>query len=697
MSGSSINFRVNDAGVTSFMDNIRQRSTRMTADLIRDAQRQTDLAKEQLQLVERQIAAQLRKNRLEAESAQLAIRATRDARVNNIDRRGETIDMLSERNRQRFRNGEIERPEYLERRNRIGALGDRNTEVNINRETNERLQQTREEVRSNELLARYMRENIETVRTTSQQELMQMRRGDEALINAVDENGEPTERLSNQLASQRYLEENQPDKKRSTGDNVLALANALTLEKVGGMLANIPNTRNELDYVKPMMSAAGMAVGGLAGSLVDAVSGMSVAGFSLGQTSLGPLGAQIGEKLGEFAGTAIERSFQARESLTVKNYALQAMVGRNLGVAGFGAGQLGATGNISAYNQDLTSYGLNYGEVSDLQYNVAARNGRSRNLGRDSENVIALQQGLGVKQESSFAIMELLRSNKEGDKNVMSVIAGIAQKGQGNIFKDGDRSFLNEFLTRNYTQLQKALLSTQSVVASGTAFDILKRFDSIGGEFSARDSRSGGLINQIQGSLANPGSDNLKALAFTVMRRQNPNMGLAGLLEEQQKGLGSPSYLKSMLEAVDTMGGDSDMKIMNVAGMFGLQNNVAAARRVYQNRGKLTSGEISVDQLNGTGTYSEGSVRALGQEQTGKYTSSTAQIENAFIDSALKGVTVVGEKMKDLMGDMMDGMSAYVKQEIKKMMSGSSNYKAPASVNKTQAQRREAVRKNEGW
>jgi hypothetical protein len=145
-------------------------------------------------------------------------------------------------------------------------------------------------------------------------------------------------------------------------------------------------------------------------------------------------------------------------------------------------------------------------------------------------------------------------------------------------------------------------------------------------------------------------------------------MGLSGLLEEQQKGLASPSYLKSMLEMVDQMGGDKDMKIMNVAGMFGLQNNIAAARKIYENRKGVLSGKVSVDQLTGTGQFGEEAVRALGEAQTGKYTSSTAEIENAFIESAVTGVKVVGEKMKNLMGDMMDGMSKYVKQEIGKML-----------------------------
>ena len=526
-----------------------------------------------------------------------------------------------------------------------------------------------------------------------------MRRGDEALVDAVDESDEPANRLANQLASQQHIEEQarEGERDRDKRENpMLAMANGVMIDRIGAMVANIPQTRNELDYVKPKLALAGTLMGGLAGNLIDMVTGSKVLGTGIGQTQFGALGIQIGEKLGEFAGSAIERSFQSREELTTSNYALQALIGKDLGMAGFRVGD-GSTGTISKYDQDYSRYGLDYKETSRLMYETASRKGSSSQLGRDSENIVAMQQGWGVKQDTSMSMLELVRSNRDGDKNLVNIIGGVLQKGQGTIFKDGDRAFLNEFLMRNYSQLQKTLLSTQSRVSSGTTMDILGRFNSIGGEFSAQDSRSTGLINQIQGSLANPNSDNMKALAFTVMRRKNPKMGIAGLLEEQQKGLASPTYLKSMLGSIDEMGGDRDMRIMNVAGMFGLQDNMAAARRIYDNRGKLMSGQISLAELKGTGAYSQDSVRQLGEEQTGKYTKSTAEIENAFIDSAVKGVTVVGEKMADLMGDMMDGMKRYVKAKFDEMMQeikgGKENTTKPrAEIFKTPKSRAEAAK-----
>lgn len=677
-----VKFSVNGGGVESFIDKIKQKSSQMTSEAISNAMKQTDVAKEQMKIVEAQIHALERKNKLELEASIAQIKANESSRREGIGQRISQLYSQQRKDIEDYKSGGITRDEFSRRKSssnkEISSL-EREGE-GLSHSSEEQINQLKEQSRQSTLLGRYMRENIDTIKTTSRQELNQMRRGDESLVDAIDENEDPQRRLANQLASQQYIQEQA--KKGGKGEKedsdpftwksgMLKLANAIAFEKVGGMVASIPQAKNELEYVKPMLATIGMSIGGLLGNAADAIAGIKVLGFGLGQTSFGQLGAQLGEKLGEFAGGAAERTFKGREELSNRNLALEAVTGRDFGAQKFRVGQLGMTGEMSKLGQDLTRFGLDFKEVSQLQYDIATRKGNGGNLERDAINIAAMQQGWGLKQETSMGMLELLRSNKEGDKNLVNVIGGVLQKGQGGIFKDGDRSFLNEFLARNYTQLQRTMLQTQNNVASGTVMDVISRFNSLGGPFSAQDSRSTGLINQIQGSLANPGSDNLKALAFTNMRRLNPNMGIAGLLEEQQKGLGSPMYLKSMLGSIDSMGGDRDMKIMNVAGMFGLQGNIAAARKIYENRKALMSGAISMDQLKGTGEFGEASVRSQGEDRTGYYTKSTAEIENAFIKSSVDGVKLVGEKMKVLMGDMLDGLRNYLQDELKKLVSSS--------------------------
>ena len=63
---SSVSFRVNDTGVASFIDKLKQKSSELTSEMIRDAQRQTNVAKEQISLVEEKIKALEEKNVLKS-------------------------------------------------------------------------------------------------------------------------------------------------------------------------------------------------------------------------------------------------------------------------------------------------------------------------------------------------------------------------------------------------------------------------------------------------------------------------------------------------------------------------------------------------------------------------------------------------------------------------------------------------------
>lgn len=675
MSDNSISFKVNDVGVSSFIDKLKTKSSELTSEMIKDAQKQTSVAKEQIKLVEEKIKALERQTKLESQSAQDRIRDIANQRVGTATTR---IDALESKNKERLRTGEIDKDEYLARKKKIGQLRSDYSQESIQGGADEQIQQLKEQARQTQELAAYMKEVVNSVRNTSQAEINAIKQGDEKLIDAVEETDDPQKRLANQLASQQVNQERDKEKKTSKPEDKsqwLEFAKALTFEKVGGMVANLPNAKNELDYVKPIMSMMGMMMGGLAGNLINAMN-VHILGSGLGETQFGALGQQFGEKMGEFAGNAIERSYRGRDELTVSNYRLRAISGNRVGeVDGFGkkdadGNNLGGTGEIYELNQNLSKYGVSMKEVSQLQYDLSMRKGGISNVGRDSENTLAMQQGWGVRQETSMAMFEMMRSNREGDKNIQNIIAGVLQKGGSNgLFTNGDRTYLNEFLTRNYIQLQKQLLQTQSSVSSGTSFDILSKFNSLGAEYGVKDSRSSGLLNTIQSSLANPGSDSMKALSFYVMRQQNPNMNLADTGIEIQKGLGSPAYLQSMMKYLTSMGGDESYQTYNVASAFGLNNNLEAAQRLLRGykSGKLGS-KFDVSKLMGTGEYSENEVRSLGEQQTSTYSKSTAEIDNAFVKGAKDGVELVGKKMFLLFGDMIDQMKVYIREEIKKQL-----------------------------
>lgn len=662
----NVNFRVTGGDIQSYMDRIQQKGVEMSRTFLKNAEAESDVAKDQLKSYQDQLSVLERKLKTENEFTRAAVQINRDNKYSllnkDISQRSSQLDLDLERGIITKKQHRIGQTQLIsEREEKSGEIED---------QFRQELKNAQDQRRDNSLLIRTMRENVDTIKSTSTQELNQMRKGDESLVDAIRNDEDPNSLLANRLSTQQFIEEQAKEEEKRDREKEArpestfgALLKALAIERVGGLVSSIPSTKNELDYVKPILSIAGMAIGGLMGSLADVAIGTKIFGIGVGQTNLGSIGVQFGEKMGEFAGSALERTFKSREELTFSNYRLQAITGINLGVDNFSGNKgMGGTGK-SDISTDLSRYGLDYKEAAELQYRIAIAQANGRNLRGGVENAIALQQGLGVNQDVFIQLSELLRSSKDQNRDVLRLVGGIAAAGRNNIFSQ-DRTFLGEFLQKNFSGLQRTLLQTQNNVASGTTFDILKRFDSIGGPFAARDLRSMGLINTIQNSLVNPGSDNLKALSFIALREANPNIDLASLLEERQKGLASPAYLKSILQYVDRLGGDQSMKIINTAEAFGLENNIAAARKLYNNREKLMRGEVSTQELIGQGDYSENSIRQLGQSQTGQYTKSTAEIENAFIESAVDGVKFVGTRMKDLFGDMIDGLEIYIREAI---------------------------------
>lgn len=674
----NVNFKVSGGDLQSYMDSMKQKADQLSSSMIENAKRESGVAKDQLKSYEQQIAALERKVRLQTSQSSKGAEFSRDQKITEVrERTRKAYDRLD----QDLASGQVSPKDYkkfaksLDRSEIAGTKGAED-------EYKDELKRVKEEQRNSQTLIRTMRENVDTIKQTSQQQLGQMRKGDESLVDAVEEGGDPSARLANQLASQKHIDElSKEEKKKEEREQSTSqfgpFLKALAFERVGGMIAGMPTAKNELDYAKPMMAAMGMALGGGLGNVLDIAIGSKIAGFGVGQSSFGALGAQFGEKIGEFAGSAIERAYRSRDELTTSNYRIQALTGMDFGVNGVRADKSGGTG-LSSITKDLAEYGSDFKETAALQLRLAQAQGTGRNLGGGVENALAAEAGLGVATESFMSLTELLRSSTKDNRDVLRLIGGVASAGKGNIFRD-DRTFLNEFLTKNFTQLQKTLLQTQNAVASGTTFDILKRFDAVGGPFSARDSRSGGLINTIQGALTNPGSDNLKALSTIMLRRANPNMDFFELEKEKQKGLGSGTYLKSMIQAVQGMGGTESMQKLNFANMTGLGGNLAAADLLWAKRGEIMSGKISGQELLPGEGFGESSVRKSGKELTSVYSKSTAQIENAYIEDATKGITLMGSKMTELFSKMIDGVAKHIDEQLRGVLHQA---KTPEPANK---------------
>lgn len=247
------------------------------------------------------------------------------------------------------------------------------------------------------------------------------------------------------------------------------------------------------------------------------------------------------------------------------------------------------------------------------------------------------EKAYGIDPGVVSNIITLQRSTNENNRDLAALIGGVVEKGANTYFKNGNTTFLNEFLTK-FSTLQKELLKTQATVSTGTTYDILSKFNNIGGAFATSDPRSAGLISTINSSLSNPNTDFKKALSFYALKKRNPNMNIADLIEEQQKGLGSSNYLMSMMGLVDGMGGDDGAKRTNFAGLLGLEGQQKFATDLYR---AYKSGKFK-------GDFNQDELKSLGFDMKGRADENTTDLERnqAKIENGILGGEAI-DKMAD--------------------------------------------------
>jgi hypothetical protein len=659
VSNVSVNFKVSGGELSNYIDQIQKKSDALTNSAIKSAMEQSNAAKEQLKIINEQIAAVERKNRVEAQAS----------RSIALERRDEALKS----NKSAF---EAERSNVYANSNNLsdkdlkGTLGaidarEREKSQSIKADYQDQLTIFKEQEKQAKLQTTLTREQISQAKEAAREQVKAITNGDKSLADVYREVGEEAseeEKLTIGLIEEELKQQKKKEDKDKDKDSVFsAILKSDLLRSAGNMVGNIPNAKNELDFVKPMTSMLGIAIGGALGSAIDLVTGSKFLGTGVGQTSAGVIGAELGKVAGEFIGGSLERAYQGRESLTSRNFALQALTGINYNVNGFGSKNngLGATGR-SMLTGNLSRYGLDYSQTADLEYQLAQRQGRAGNLYGGAENAIALEKGLGVSRDAIYQVIEMQRSSLEGNRDFMKTISGILKAGDKSIFKD-DRTFLTEFIGK-FTTLQRELLKNQGTVATGTTMDLLMKFNSIGGQFDSRDPRSMGLISSINNSLVNPNTDFKKSLSYYALRQHmGTGANIADIIQEQQKGLASETYRNSIFSLYSSFG-DDGTKRLAFSDLVG--GNVDAGTRLlraYQG-GKLSNGSIFGKELGGLG---EGDIKSLADSQVGQYTKSTAEIQNMFVDDVSKAVQGVGVKMKDLFGSMIKELENWIVDRIK--------------------------------
>lgn len=477
------------------------------------------------------------------------------------------------------------------------------------------------------------------------------------------------ELLAAELAEQQIAYEKGKEKPKEPNIiNSIILADAL----IKGMDAarGIATSKNGFDAFDKLGTLAENAATGITGIVMKGLAGLA---SKYGGKGAGDLVNSASPFVEKAVGTLVNidwetksNTVKAREQLNKSLFGFRALTGRN------------------SQSRDLSEYGFNYSDFAGRSSDVARSLGSSKGAEDNASKTVLLERAFGINVNTSSQLLDLMRSMNQTDRNLTNLVGGVWEKGQS-IFK-GDRTYLNEFIQKNFTSLQRELTKNQTSVASGTTLDILARFNAVGGQFGAQHQNSMGLITTVNNALTNPNSDNANALSFNALRQLNPSAGIFDLLKMRQQGVRSPGYLKAMLGMTDRIGGDTQMKKYNFASLMGMTDNLDAAEELYNGRGNF-SRNFSKGDLK-----SKMSINGL-MKEAGENTPNMERYDAKMFNKMVQGGY---ESMKEIAKELVAVVDEAFKQKTF-VVYGADGSKMVISGNKTQSPNGQSQNKLPPW
>lgn len=604
---NTVSFKVSGSELSNFIDEIQKKQDKLSDTAVSDAMKQVKNGKEAIKIIEEEMRAIEKRNKAVASAVVQEIENKKKEELRKIEeKRKKDSDFLESKK------GKEDYPdEWIDsRKRRVEGTAERANEK-VENKYKEQLTSSKELERQAKLQTSLDREHIETLKQTAKENIKAISNGDLKLSDVIKDAQSDDEKLVARLTEEGIRSEKKLVDKEGTassmgaGKSVFGSLLALdVLNKAINSVGQLASSQNGFDMIKPTSSLVGQIAGGVIGG---------VAGFFLGG-GVGVVGgasggAAIGGAVGSTTGELFQRSAIAKQEFQRNKGHYNAVTGSD---------ELPTSTNTENYGVGVTDY-------LKMQTDFAIKRGDSKNANKTATDALTADKVLGVDQGTSGALVELQRSAKESNRDLAGLISGVLEKGNGNIFKNGDHSYLNEFLGK-FIGLQKELLKNQSTVASGTTMDILSQFNKLGGEFDSRDSRSQGNINAVQNGLVNPETDNVKALTFGMLRQQMPNASPWEIDSERSKGLGSDVYKNAVFKFLKEQGGDESSKKFNIKGFFkGLSNS--GVDRIYDNLDELSTHKTSMDDLE----------KKYGSDFSGKAANNTAPIDKgkASVDNGL--------------------------------------------------------------
>jgi hypothetical protein len=652
MSSNTVTFKVAGNDVLTFMDQIRKKNDQLTTEMLNAAKQQSGSAKEQMKSLTEQIKAMERMNTLKAESSRLLQADNKNnAFAKNRQDYEQTVKLIESDPSMKS----------WQKKKSIGQADQVLQGSNAAAEAvfKDQLNSIREVERQGQLQVKGLKDVIDTIKTSANMQVRDLSKNSAVLAEELKDNtlGDK-EKLAKQLAYEaKKKEEEHPhkDDPKETKSSVITAGNvaAQYIEQALAGFSHLAQSQTGFDMIRTQESNKGKIIGGIIGGV-----GGFLAPVPGGAAAGAAIGSAVGGAFGDAKGGFDERRATAMQDFLGAKNKYRATTGSDLS-------SWQGHENIGVSSTDF---------VSTLR-EIAVNTGNSARAAKNTEEVLQMEKGQGIEKSTSTAMLQYFRGT---NKDIANLVQGVMSKGKDSgIFKNGDFTFLNEFMQK-FNQLHNDLRANSEKVATGTTFDTMNMFNKVGGQFSLQDPRSMGLISTIQQSLTNPGSDSTQAMSFLALRKANPHLGIAGLLEERQKGFGSPTYMKSMMEYALNRGGDKDMQIMNIAGTFGLQGNVAAARKLYENKGKILGGHISKDEIENL-TQGDG-FKKKAEDNTTLIESNMAKIKDGLLSTWTDGVEKMVQAYKDAMAAAVNGMSVSTDANGEKTLSFKPENLAPTNV-----------------
>lgn len=279
-------------------------------------------------------------------------------------------------------------------------------------------------------------------------------------------------------------------------------------------------------------------------------------------------------------------------------------------------------------------FGLDTAEGTDLALKIAQSRGFSGGLGINSF--------MGVSKAFNIDESSLLRTEKragyESSGGAMGVLSTLySYLNSSGALKDGDTTKIVKLLEIQ-NSLSEEQLKVSETLDTGRVSSVISAFQKLGGRY-ADPNRAGDAINTLNSSLINPGNEYQQAANYAALQKLNPNASFLDMKMMEEQGVYTKGFLKEILGQLDQQGGGGENSVLSIWNRFkGSGLSAGGAKYLYENMGNFDdSTDLSdmVIRANRSGIMSRGYGNVTSLE------SKNAQVNDAFAESAISGVTTV--------------------------------------------------------